>query len=44
MPGRSTDETERNAAEARELLTTFPPTEARDALIDLTDYTVRRKK
>ncbi|WP_457653413.1 polyprenyl synthetase family protein [Rhodocaloribacter sp.] len=32
------------AREARDLLAAFPPTEARDALIDLTDYTVRRKR
>ncbi len=31
------------AAEAREMLRTFPPTEARDALIGLVDYTVARR-
>ncbi len=32
------------AAEARQLLTTFPPTPARDALMDLADFIVLRKK
>ena len=32
------------AAEARTTLLTFPPTPARDALVDLADYTVQRKR
>ena len=32
------------AAEARAILLTFPPTPARDALLDLADYTVQRKR
>lgn len=32
------------AGEAREILLTFPPTPARDALLDLADYTVQRKR
>ena len=32
------------ASIARQILTTFPPTPARDALMDLTDFIVLRKK
>lgn len=32
------------AAEAADALATFPPTPARDALVDLTAYVVARKK
>lgn len=32
------------AMEARDLLETFPPTSARDAMLDLVDYTVSRSK
>lgn len=32
------------ATEARDLLETFPPTSARDAMLDLVDYTVSRSK
>jgi octaprenyl-diphosphate synthase len=33
-----------HAAEARALFAALPPTEARDALVDLADYTIKRKK
>jgi octaprenyl-diphosphate synthase len=38
------DEMTRLASEARALAEDFPPSEARDALIDLIDFVVRRKK
>ncbi len=38
------DRMETYAAEARRLLCTFPPTAARDAMTDLIDFTVMRKK